>query len=391
MRIDAVDLFYARMPIVEDIGDGSQDALLIRVTAGGIVGWGECEASPLTSIAAFVAPMSHTACKPVGYNLLGQTIDSAQDIARLSDLILFNSMDLLQAPHTWSGVEMALWDLLGKMHETPVWQLLGFDQAHPKRAYASTLFGQTPQETFDLAQNIGNQGFTAAKFGWGGFGTGSVERDRQHLIAAREGLGSNAKLLVDAGQIWSNDVDAASLRLDALSEVRAAWLEEPFIGSDYAAYHALSLKQPRVPLAGGEASHSFEMACHLIDYGGVAFIQIDCGRIGGIAPAKKVADYARQKGVVYVNHTFTSHLALAASLQPYAGYAKFDICEYPVRPKQLALDITRNWLTPDDDGMIVLPEPPGLGMEVAPETLAPYLQEVVVSVGGETLFRSPVL
>ena len=62
-----------------------------------------------------------------------------------------------------------------------------------------------------------------------------------------------------------------------------------------------------------------------------------------------------------------------------------------MRPKQLALDITRNWLTPDDDGMIVLPETPGLGMEVAPETLAPYLQEVVVSVGGETLFRSPVL
>ena len=361
------------------------------MTAGGIVGWGECEASPLTSIAAFVAPMSHTACKPVGANLVGQNIDSAQDIARLSDRILFNSMDLLQAPNTWSGVEMALSDLLGKMLETPVWRLLGFDRAHPKRAYASTLFRQTPQETFDLAQNIRNQGFMAAKFGWGGFGTVSAAEDRLHLIAAREGLGSDATLLVDAGQIWGNDVDAAALRLDALNEVRAAWLEEPFIGSGFAAYMALSQKQPKVPLAGGEASHSFEMACHLIDYGGVAFIQIDCGRIGGIAPAKKVADYARQKGVVYVNHTFTSHLALAASLQPYAGYAEFDICEYPVRPKQLALDITRNWLTPDDDGLIALPEAPGLGIEVAPETLAPYLQEVVVSVGGETLFRSPVL
>ncbi len=115
--------------------------------------------------------MSHTACKPVGANLLGQKIDSAQDIARLSDRILFNSMDLLQAPNTWSGGEMALSDLLGKMLETPVWRLLGFDKVHPKRAYASTLFGQVPKETFDLAQDLRNQGSMAAKFGWGGFGS----------------------------------------------------------------------------------------------------------------------------------------------------------------------------------------------------------------------------
>lgn len=98
-------------------------------------------------------------------------MDSAHEIARLSDLILFNSMDLLQAPHTWSGMEMALWDLLGKMHETLVWQLLGYDRAHPKAAYASTLFGQTPQETFELAQGIREQGFMAAKLAWAGSGS----------------------------------------------------------------------------------------------------------------------------------------------------------------------------------------------------------------------------
>ena len=67
------------------------------------------------------------------------------------------------------------------------------------------------------------------------------------------------------------------------------------------------------------AAHNEDMARHMIDYGGVGFIQIDAGRIGGLAPAKRVADYARERGVTYVNHTFTSHLALSASLQPYAG------------------------------------------------------------------------
>src|SRR5687768_2136831 len=61
MKIESVDLFYLSMPTVTDAGDGSQDALLVRVHAGGFTGWGECEASPLTSIAAFVCPMSHGA------------------------------------------------------------------------------------------------------------------------------------------------------------------------------------------------------------------------------------------------------------------------------------------------------------------------------------------
>ena len=58
------------------------------------------------------------------------------------------------------------------------------------------------------------------------------------------------------------------------------------------------------------------MAQQLIDYGKVSYVQIDCGRIGGLAPAKRVADYAVARGVTYVNHTFTSHLALAPRCNP---------------------------------------------------------------------------
>ena len=93
-------------------------------------------------------------------------------------------------------------------------------------------------------------------------------------------------------------------------------------------------------LAGGEGAHNVYMAKHLIDYGGVGFIQIDCGRIGGIGPSKEVADYAVAKGVTFVNHTFTSHLALSASMQPYAGLEDHRICEFPAMPKPLALEMT---------------------------------------------------
>src|SRR5437899_9354405 len=114
MKIDAVDFFYLSMPVVRDVGDGSQDALLVRVEAGGYVGWGECEASPLVTMASWNCPMSHSACKAVSASVLGQGLNDPGDIPRINALVRRNSFDLLQTDHTLSGIDVALWDLLGK-------------------------------------------------------------------------------------------------------------------------------------------------------------------------------------------------------------------------------------------------------------------------------------
>jgi len=163
MIIDSVDFYYASMPEVTLEADGSQDALLVRVVADGLEGWGECEASPLTSIAAFVTPRSHGVCQPVSASVLGETVNGPDDILRIGRLVGRNSMDLLQAAHTWSGIEIALWDLLGKKRDEPVWRMLGYTQNHAKLPYASMLMGDTPQETLDrarlalLPQQVGDQ------------------------------------------------------------------------------------------------------------------------------------------------------------------------------------------------------------------------------------------
>jgi L-alanine-DL-glutamate epimerase-like enolase superfamily enzyme len=393
MKIEAVDFFYLSMPQVTTEADGSQDALVVRVAAAGQVGWGECEASPLVSIAAFVTPMSHGVCRPVSASVLGRTLDGPEDIARMAAEVEYNSMDLLQAAHTWSGVEMALWDLLGKMRGEPVWRLLGYGASHPKVPYASVLFGDTPQETLQRARDSRARGFRAGKFGWGPIGRGSVADDADHFAAAREGLGPDGILLVDVGQIFLEDVEAAAARLPALEAARALWLEEPFAGSAYEAYGALArrLQGSGVKAAGGEAAHNVHMARHLIDYGGVGYVQIDCGRIGGIGPAKRIADYAVAKAVTYVNHTFTSHLALSASLQPYAGLPDHRICEFPAAPKPLALEFTANHLERDDNGEIAAPDAPGLGIDIAPEGIRKYLVDVEIKVAGRTLYATPGL
>jgi L-alanine-DL-glutamate epimerase-like enolase superfamily enzyme len=391
MKIETVDFFYLSMPEVTTEGDGSQDALLVRVSAGGLVGWGECEASPLVSIAAYVTPMSHGACRPVRASVEGREVTGPADIEAIGREIAWNSMDLLQAPHTWSGVEMALWDLVGRARGEPVWRLLGYSQAAKKLPYASVLFGDTPQETLGAAKAIRASNYRAAKFGWGPIGRGSVRDDADQFAAAREGLGADGMLLIDAGQIWGDDVEAAATRLPYLEAVKATWFEEPFHGSAYEAYAALAARSGSVKLAGGEAAHNVFMARHTIDYGKVGFIQIDCGRIGGIGPAKAVADYASRRGVTYVNHTFTSHLALSASLQPYAGLADHLICEYPASPKALARAIAANPLLRDAEGEIVISDRPGLGIDVDVNAIAKYLVDIRIEVKGETLFSSPRL
>ncbi len=391
MQIESVDFYYLSMPEVHDIGDGSQDALLVRVQAGPYVGWGECEASPLVSIASLVCPMSHSACKPVIASVLGQSLDSVADIARITRLVQANSMDLLQAAHTLSGIDIALWDLLGRRYEQPVYRLLGFAASHPKTPYASQLFGDTPAATYTKAVAIRTAGFRAAKFGWGPFGLGSVHDDAAQLHAAREGLGSDVALLVDVGTVWGEDVAAATERLAAMHQCRVMWIEEPFVSGALGAYKHLSQRAAPTKLAAGEGCHDVHSALQMIAHAGLGYIQIDAGRIGGISAAHRVALAAQQCGVHYVNHTFTSDLALSASLQPYAGMQEHVICEYPIELKPLAQELTTTRLVRDADGMLTAPDAPGLGMEPDLVALEHYLVDVEIRVQGKLLYQTPTL
>ncbi|MHB8955414.1 MAG: mandelate racemase/muconate lactonizing enzyme family protein [Pirellulaceae bacterium] len=389
MKIESVDFFYLAMPQVLDIGDGSQDALLVRVRAGGYTGWGECEAAPLVSIASLVCPMSHSACKPVLASVLGQPLERVDDIVRVGHLVREQSLDLLQADHTLSGIDMAMWDLLGQRYETPVYRLLGYSTAFPKTPYASQLFGDTPQETYDKGRQVTGEGYRAVKFGWGPFGKAEVQADIDHVVAAREGIGEDGILLIDAGTVWVDDVARAEQCIPVLQQCRATWLEEPFVSGAHTAYRMLASRTGGVKLAGGEGCHNYFMAEQMLDHAGLGFIQIDAGRIGGITIAKRVAEAAQARGITYVNHTFTSHLALSASLQPYAGLHDHTICEYPVEPKSLAMELTNEHLQRDAQGQVRVPERPGLGMTPDLDAVARYLVDAEIKVAGQVLYRTP--
>ena len=378
------------MPEVLDIGDGSQDSLLCRVSAGGYVGWGEAVCSPLVGLSAWITPLSHSGCHPVIDSVLGAPLNDPSDIAKIYQSVRKNSFyGLLQSDLLISGIEIAMWDCLGRAKSEPIWRLLGYQKSYPKLPYASVLFGDTAQETKQKALAMKQAGFKAVKFGWGPFGTTTVQADAEHIFAARDGIGDDGYLMIDAGTVFKEDVEAAAARLPALHEANVYWYEEPFDGYAISSYAQLSARTPKVALAGGEGAHNAYQGKQLIDDGKVGFIQIDAGYVGGISNAYQIAQYANKKGVKYVNHTFTSQSALSSSLQSFAGLAESDISEYPMEPKLLCQELTTNRIELDKNGMISAPDKPGTGMDINLDAVNKYLVQTQIQVGGKTLYTTP--
>src|SRR5699024_4200769 len=174
-------------------------------------------------------------------------------------------------------------------------------------------------------------------------------------------------------------------------EINAFWLEEPFINLAIEPFKNLSKSSPHVALAGGAGCNNFVQAEAMLKYAGIVLIQIDTSRIGRITTAKRIADLSQKQGITYVNHTFTSNLALSASLQPYAGIKSSVMTEYPVELKVLAREISKEKMLPDTDGYIRVPEKPGLGISVDSYAIRKYLVEVEIKVNNNLIYYTPDL
>src|ERR1043166_5207820 len=199
MKITRVEAIHLRLPVVNERCDGSQETLVVKVhTDAGITGTGEVDSSSLVAKAIIDAPLSHKICRGLGECVLGQDpfqIDRL--IHRMYEGSIFFGRQgaVIQAR---SGVEIALWDIVGKTTGRPVYQLLGGGFRKKFKAYASILFGDAPAETEAIGKKLVAQGYRAVKFGWGPMGQ-SEESDIAHVRAARAGVGPGVELMGDAG------------------------------------------------------------------------------------------------------------------------------------------------------------------------------------------------
>lgn len=357
MKIERIICQILRVGQVEQKTASCQDVVLVRVrTDNGLEGIGEADASPEVVKAIVDAPFSHNIACGLREILLGEppleTERLWQKMHRRTQYFGRTSVTLA----AMSAVDMALWDLKGKYFKQPIHRLLGGKQHDRILAYASILFGRDGKATRDIGRRWVENGYRAVKFGWEPMGP-SEALDLELVRGAREGVGTDATLLIDAGCVW--DARTALRRAQVFAEFNPGWLEEPLRQNDIDGYVWLRDRSP-VPIAAGEGECGRESFRPLIDRHALDVYQVDLSRCG-FTDAAYIRARVEEIGARLCNHCYTSPVTVAASLHWLCTCRDAFIFEDCVDDSPMRRELTLEKLQAKD-GWINVPEGPGLGI-----------------------------
>jgi L-alanine-DL-glutamate epimerase-like enolase superfamily enzyme len=286
-----------------------------------------------------------------------------------------------------SGVDTAIWDIIGQAVDTPLYRLLGgFRDA--LTVYASAGFYSRDKDAAALAEEVGGyieRGFRTVKIKVGrnpelmwnplhqmwasDYATASFEEDIARVEAARSALGSHGRLAIDANNAWS---PAEALRfMEAVGPDRIAWLEEPVATEDRRGSaevaHALS-----TPVSGYETETGLAGFRDLIVSGAVDIVQPDVIWTGGITPCRKIAALAEAFHLPVIPHVFSSALSTIANMHFIASIANGGLLEFDQNPNPLRSELFEEPIEVDARGTVALPQGPGLGVRLSQETVDRY-------------------
>jgi len=274
--------------------------------------------------------------------------------------------------HTISGIDIALWDLLGKASGQPVGRLLGGRYRERVRPYASLLM-RDPEQMTDALLSVKARGFRAFKIGWGPFGKKSDAFDEAIVSAARDAIGNDALLMVDAGAsdaFWPRDYKWAFRTAEMLAEFDVAWFEEPLAPDALADYVALR-RAARVPIAGGEVLTRRQGFQPWLEAGAFDIVQPDVTKCGGLSEQRHIAWMAQNHGVRFIPHGWNTAVGLASDLQIASAFPHTDLVEY-LTGAPFIDDLHLGEWRLDAMGMLAIPDKPGLGVEINLDALAEF-------------------
>jgi L-alanine-DL-glutamate epimerase-like enolase superfamily enzyme len=271
--------------------------------------------------------------------------------------------------HTISGIDMALWDILGKATGQPVGRLLGGRYRERVRPYASLLMRE-PERMADELLPVKAQGFRAFKIGWGPFGKSSSATDEAIVRASREAVGPDSLLMVDAGAsdaFWPQGYKWALRTAEMLADYDVAWFEEPLPPDALADFVALR-RAAKVPIAGGEVLTRRQSFQPWLEAGAFDIVQPDVTKVGGLSEQRRIAWVAREHGVRLIPHGWNTAVGLASDLQLAAALADTDLVEYLTGSPFIDELAVGGWQL-DSEGMLPVPNKPGLGIEIDQDAL----------------------
>ena len=274
--------------------------------------------------------------------------------------------------HTISGIDIALWDLLGKATGQPVGRLLGGRYRDCVKPYASLLM-QEPGPLADRLAELKAQGFLAFKIGWGPFGRRSGALDEAMVRAARDAIGPESLLMVDAGgsdAFWKQGYKWALRTSRMLADFDVAWFEEPLRPDALQDYVLLRRRSP-VPIAGGEVLTRRQSFQPWLDAGAFDVVQPDVTKCGGISEERRIAWMAQEHGVRFIPHGWNTAVGLAADLQLASAFPDTDLVEY-LTGSPYVDDIAAGGWHLDANGMLPIPDAPGLGLDLNHDALLRY-------------------
>ncbi|HEY4155034.1 MAG TPA: mandelate racemase/muconate lactonizing enzyme family protein [Puia sp.] len=368
MKITNVQAIVLKLPEISSAADGTQDDLIIVVeTDEGITGYGEVDTAPGVGKAVVDAYMSHGTCYGLREVVKGSDPFDYEQI--WNDMWAKTYYYGRSGPvmHVMSGIDMAIWDIMGKATGKPVHKLLGGSYTDKVRAYASALMPENKEEVKRKVESYISQGFTAIKFGWGPLGY-DVHFDIELVKAARKAAGDQVDILIDIGKRYR--LKSAFYVAKALEQLNIYWLEEPLPAEDYIGYKRLT-ESTSLRIATGEEESGRLAFARLINETHVDVIQPDMSRCGGLTEAKKIATMTADQNMLCVPHAFKTGVLVAASIQliaaiPNAPFLEFSVTDSAIRKELLVNPFKQK------DGFVDVPQTPGLGIELNPDVIKKY-------------------
>jgi len=275
--------------------------------------------------------------------------------------------------HVISGIDIALWDVMGKVTGLPVSVLAGGRYRERVQPYCSLLMDE-PEKMGPLIARYREQGFRAFKIGWGPFGRrDDFSLDEAIVAAASAEIPEGGKLFVDAGASdawWPNGLKWALRTADMLAEHNVGWFEEPLAPDALEDFVTLR-RASRVPIAGGEVLTRRQSFIPWMVQGAFDIVQPDVTKVGGLSEQRRIARMAQDFGLDYVGHGWNSALGLAADLHLAASLPNVKMVEY-IGGSPYVDELTVEPFSLDSDGMLAVPDRPGLGVALDQDKVARY-------------------
>lgn len=275
--------------------------------------------------------------------------------------------------HAISGIDIALWDILGQVTGLSVGRLLGGRYRERVQPYCSLLM-EEPGAMREVVAAYREKGFRAFKIGWGPFGRrDSARLDEAIVRAAREGIGADATLLVDAGAsdaYWPNGLKWAMNTAQMLKDYDVGWFEEALKPDAIDDFCELRRASP-VPIAGGEVLTRRQSFVPWLVRGAFDIVQPDVTKVGGIGEQRRIAWMAEDFGVKYIGHGWNTAIGVAADLQIASAMPHADLVEF-IGGSAYVDGILAEPFRLDADGMLEIPSRPGIGVTLDLEKLARF-------------------